>query len=263
MQRERNIAGSSPTPRSRQRPWPGAEGLKLGLRAVLLLAIGLPALSALARAQAEFNLQPSPSLSSFNIAAALSDRLQAQGSRLMRFVGGHYDPVCDVWWVKSVPAKTPATRPSGVLYGELQTGALVGLLHFISADAEDFRDQKLKPGFYIMRYAQVPPDNDQAGSSQYQDFLLLSPMGADSQVTETLPFNQMARLSALATGTGHPALMSLVPANPAYKRLPAVVADDVGNCALQASVREEPEGGARDVELALLLLTPPKEEGGS
>ena len=263
MQHERNIASSLLSRRSRQGPWPGAGTLKPGLRAVLLLAVSLPALSPLARAQAEFTLQPSPALASFNIAAALSDRLQAQGSRLMRSASGHYDPICDVWWVKSVPAKTPATRASGVLHEELQTGTLVGLLHFISKDAEDFRDQKLKPGFYIMRYAQVPPGNEEAGSSQYQDFVLLSPIGADSQVTETLPFDQMVRLSAAATSTGHPALMSLVPANPAYKRLPAVVADDLGNCALQVSLHEDSAAGARDVELALLLLTPPKEEGGS
>jgi hypothetical protein len=223
----------------------------------------LPALGSLAKAQAQFTLQPSPSLASFNIAPTLNDRLQPLGSRLMRSAGSKDEPICDVWWVKSVTAKGPAARASGVLYGELQTGALVGLLHFIAADAEDFRDQKLKPGFYIMRYAQVPPASDEAGSSEYQDFLLLSPMGVDSLVTQALPWDQMIRVSSAATGTGHPALMSLVPVNPAYKRLPAVVADDVGNCALQVSLREESEAGPRDVELALLLLTPPKEEGGS
>lgn len=181
----------------------------------------------------------------------------------MRSAGSQYDPVCDVWWVKSVTAKTPAAAISRVLYRELQSGALVGLLHFIAADAEDSRDQKLRPGFYMMRYAQVPAGSDEAGSSEYQDFLLLTPMSADSQVTGMLSYDQMVRLSKIATGTGHPALMNLVPINPAYKRLPAVVADDVGNCALQLSLHEESAAGPRDVELALLLVTPPKEEGGS
>ena len=63
--------------------------------------------------------------------------------------------------------------------------------------------------------------------------------------------------------TGHPALTSLVPVNPAYKRLPAVVADEVGNCAVQVSLRAGPGAASYDLEIALLVLTPPKEEGGS
>ncbi|HEV3278242.1 MAG TPA: hypothetical protein VG860_15600 [Terriglobia bacterium] len=233
------------------------------VRAAVLLAVSLLALGSLSKAQADFTLEASPPLSSLNVPAALADRLQTTGSRLVRTAGGGNVPVCDIWWVKAAVAKKPGAKASGVLYGEIQTGALVGLLRFLTSDAEDSRDQKLKPGFYTMRYAQLPPDSSEAGSSQYLDFLLLSAMGADSEVTKTLSFEEASRLSSRATGTGHPALMSLVPVNPAYKRLPAVVADDVGNCAVQVNLREESETGSRDVELAILLLTPPKEQGGS
>ncbi len=236
--------------------------MRYTLRATLLLGFGLAAAS-LAAGQAEFTLQPSPSLSSFSVPAELANLLQAQGSRLVHSTGAAEDPICDVWWVKSVRATRPAASASGVLYGELETGELVGLLHFIASDAEDSRDQKLKPGFYTMRYAQFPPDDKEVGPSQYQDFLLLSPMRLDSQLSTALSLKDAVRLSNMATGTGHPALMNLVPVNPAYKRLPAVVADDVGNCAVQVRLPEESEHGSGDVEISLLLMTPPKETGGS
>jgi hypothetical protein len=235
--------------------------LQPNFAAILLLGAGLLALTSSARAQADYTLQPSPALSSFTIPAALADRLNGQGSRLLHTANGAHDPICDVWWSRSVSITKPAVTAPGVLYGALQPGAFLGLLHFISPDAEDSRDQKLKPGFYTMRYAQFPPDSSETDTSGYQDYLLLSPMAADSQVAKALTLDEAIRLSTIASRTAHPALMSLVPVNPAYKRLPAVVADDVGNCAIQVSLTED--SGARQLELALLVLTPLKEDGSS
>lgn len=226
----------------------------------LLLGAAVLGLSNVAAGQADFALQPAPALSSLNVPAALAAQLDPQGSRLLRTAGSPTNNViCDVWWVKSVLVKKPASTQSRVLYGELQTGAVVGLLRFINLD-EDSLDQKLKPGFYTMRYVQVPSGSDEAEKAEYRDFLLLTPMAADSDLTKPLSFDEAARMSRKAAGTEHPALMSLVPANPAYKTLPAVVADDLGNCALQAKL---PDATGSPHVLSLLLLTPPKEEGGS
>jgi hypothetical protein len=37
----------------------------------------------------------------------------------------------------------------------------------------------------------------------------------------------------------------------------------LGNCAVPVSLRAGPESGSHDLEIALLVLTPPKEEGES
>lgn len=229
-------------------------------RMTLLLAAVLLGSSSIAAGQSEFTLQTSPALSALNMPAALTNQLDPQGSRVLRTNGTGTNPVCDVWWVKPVLAKKPAATQSRVLYGDLEAGAVVGLLRFITLEAEDSLDQKLKPGFYTMRYVQVPPGSDEADKAEYRDFLLLTPVAADLNVTKALSFEEASRMSAKAAGTEHPVLMSLVPANPAYKTLPAVVADDLGNCALQAKLHD-----ARGSEyvLSLLLVTPPKEEGGS
>ena len=226
----------------------------------LLLTVVMLGLSSLAAGQSAFTLEPSPALSSLNLPAAVANQLDPQGSRVLRTAGTAKNAVCDVWWVKSVLVKKPAATQSRVLYGDLQTGAVVGLLRFVMLQPEDSLDQKLKPGFYTMRYVQVPAGSDEADKAEYRDFLLLTPMAADVDVTKPLSFDEASRMSAKAAGTEHPVLMSLVPANPAYKTLPAVVADDLGNCALQAKLQDAT--GSQYV-LSLLLLTPPKEEGGS
>jgi len=228
--------------------------------AAILLIGAFSVCAAPARAQAEFTLQPSPALSTLQVPAALADRLDPQGSRIIH----RKDTVCDVWWLKSLPAVASTNSQPDLLYGSLQPGSLVGLLEFISPSAEDFRDQKLKPGLYTMRYAQIPQDGNHMGVSEYRDFVLLSPLSADTQLDKTLSFDDLVNLSRKSAGTGHPAVISLTPPNPAYKKLPALVQDDQGNCSLQVDLRESPTSGpAQDVKLAILLVTAPKELGGS
>src|SRR5215472_4196287 len=105
-----------------------------------LAIAALMACAALAPAQAEFTLEPSPALATLRIPSSLVDRLDPQGSRIIH----RKDTVCDVWWLKSLPAVLSTSSAPDLLYGSLQPGTLVGLLQFISTDAEDFRDQKLK-----------------------------------------------------------------------------------------------------------------------
>jgi hypothetical protein len=222
--------------------------------------VTLVAFAALASAQAEFTLDQSPALSTLQIPSALADRLDPQGSRIIH----HKDNVCDVWWLKSLPAVPSTNSEPDLLYGSLRPGSLVGLLQFISPSAEDFRDQKLKPGLYTMRYAQIPQDGNHMGVSEYRDFVLLSPLGTDTQLDKALSFDELVNLSRKAAGSGHPAVISLTPPNPAYKKLPALVQDDQGNCSLQVDLHESPTSGAPlDVKLAILLVTAPKASGGS
>ncbi|HEY6290690.1 MAG TPA: hypothetical protein VI455_03890 [Terriglobia bacterium] len=228
----------------------------------LFLATAVLALSAASQAQ-DFTIEPSPALSSLNVPSTLADLLDQGGSRLVRNTNRGKSPIADVWLVKTVPAAKAVDSSPDVLFNNIQVGTLVGLLQFLSPDAEDARDQKLKPGLYTMRYAQIPQDGNHMGVSQYRDFLLLSPLSADTQVDKVLSFDDLVTLSRKAAGTGHPAVMSLVSPNPAYKKLPAVVADDQGNCSIQVNLHEKSAAGAQEAKLALMLVTAPKEEGGS
>lgn len=108
----------------------------------MVLVGGFAAANGAARAQTDYTLRESPALSSINLPSGLANRLE-EGSRLVRTAGGANDPICDVWWVKPVLTKKPAATGAGVLYGQIQPGSLVGLVRFLTTDAEDSRDQKL------------------------------------------------------------------------------------------------------------------------
>jgi len=227
-----------------------------------LLVAAVLAFGAVVRAQ-DFTVQPSPALSSLNVSSSLTDLLEPEGSRLVRNTNRGATPIADVWLVKTVPAVQPADSSPDILFNNIQVGTLVGLLQFLSPEAEDAKDQKLKPGLYTMRYAQIPQDGNHMGVSQYRDFLLLSKLSDDTQLDKALSVDDLVALSRKASGTGHPAVMSLVSPNPAYKKLPAVVADDQGNCSIQVDLHEKSAAGAKETALALMLVTAPKEEGGS
>lgn len=116
-----------------------------------------------------------------------------------------------------------------MLYSGLKTGAFIGVLHFMSAEPRDFRDQKLAPGFYTLRYALFPPESNPAGASRFREFVVLIPIAADTQPDRSLMLDEVVRLGRLASRNTYPAVVGLIQVNPAYKKLPAVVADDRGN----------------------------------
>src|SRR5579863_3844828 len=168
----------------------------------------------------DYRIAPSPASS--DLPKALADLLQPQGDRLL---DSKNQPISEVWFVKTLPATTNGSAPPQVLYKNFTVGELVGALHLFNV-WDDYRDQKIKPGYYTLRYALMPQDGNHMGVSPYPDFLLLSPVAADTHYGETLKIDDLLKLSRMVAGTGHPSVASLVPVNPAYKNLPAVVADD-------------------------------------
>lgn len=210
-------------------------------------------------AQGSFKIEPVRSPA--DLPPALLGLLDPQGTRLLDPQG---QPVCDVWWRKVIPAQLAAPKQPRVLYGTLAPGALLGVL-FFPTENEDSRDQKLKPGFYTMRYAQIADDESQSSVNSYVDAALLSPAEADTRYDQTLKLDELLRLSRRASGTKQPAVMNLVPVSEMYKRSPAVVADDQGSCTLQVRVHTQaaPESAQSELRLAILLVTPAKEVGGS
>ncbi len=180
---------------------------------------------------------------------ALADALQPTGARL---VNGQGAGVCEVWLRKSVPIQQEAGGSTDILYSRLSVGTMVGVLHFLSAGS-DFRGQPVKAGFYTLRYAQIPQDGNHMGVSTYRDFLLLGSVAADTQPDQAMTFDALVKLSRQASGTGHPAILSLAPATET-KALPAVWSDDQGHWLLQVKVPGKSSTGDQDFPMAIILV---------
>lgn len=200
-------------------------------------------------AVANLTVQPAPPLSQDIAPAGLAAHFDPHGTQLLS--GG--SPLCNLWLLAPVPTVKPSDSSPDILYGNLQMGTLVGLIQIL-APAQDFRHQKVPAGVYTLRYGQIPQDGNHMGVSQYRDFLLLCPAAADTKPDAALAFDDLVNLSRKTAGTGHPAVMSLVPASSGLKTLPAVFSDDAGDQALQFDLHEQAPSGAQDVPAALVIV---------
>ena len=146
-------------------------------------------------------------LTDASVPQVIRQALAPKGYRIALDAAG---PVIELWYRKEVPAQ-PKGTPTDAVYDQLTPSTLIGVAHFTGA-ASDYRGQSIAPGFYTLRYALMPNDGNHLGVAPSRDFLLLVPAAADPG-PEALPkFLDLVALSRQASGTKHPAPMSLVPA---------------------------------------------------
>lgn len=209
-----------------------------------------------------YSIEPAQLNPKDHLPGALADKLDQRGWRLSTEVDGLKVSICEIFWVKAanVQERRPESK-SPSHYGDLEPGTLVGVIRFLPEASEDFRedfhDQKLEPGYYSMRYApQVKGD--------VSEVLLLSPATADRAAERVLSPDELERRSKLASGTREPALLSLVPPESSKEKAPSVRMDDEGTCIFQVNLPVKSGAGSRhEAALAVILVTPRKEGGGS
>jgi hypothetical protein len=174
----------------------------------------------------------------------LESALQPQGERLLDGKGA---AVSEVWFSKSVQAQSGANSTGDVLYAGLSVGEFIGVLRLPNAGS-DFRGQPLKPGLYTMRYALMPQDGNHMGVNPNRDFILLSPVAADADPSKAFNFNDLVKQSKQASGTNHPAVISLAAAN--GQSFPSLAQDDQGHWVVQVKLSTN----SGDLPFAVILV---------
>lgn len=186
---------------------------------------------ATARAQGDFKVESTPAPIGSEAPKALLDTLESQGAR----VSSDQGTVCEVWLRKGMTLGPPAGGLGDILYGQLGAGNLIGALHF-TAQGADFRGQPIKPGYYAMRYANIPSDGAHVGVFPSRDAVLLTPASADTAIDQTLGFADLVKLGRQVSGTPHPAFLVMTSAEGATV-FPSVGKDDHGNTSLRLKVQ--------------------------
>jgi hypothetical protein len=184
-----------------------------------------------ALAQGSYKVDSVPAPVATEVPKPLLDTLEPQGAR----VSGDQGTICEVWLRKALTLGPPTGGLGDILYGQLGAGNLIGVLHF-PAQGADFRGQPFKPGYYAMRYAQIPTDGAHMGVFATRDAVLLTPVAADTALDQALSFADMVKLSKLVSGSPHPAFLVMASAEGATT-FPAVGKDDHGNTALRLKVQ--------------------------
>ena len=121
--------------------------------------------------------------------------------------------VMELWFVNAAPSG-PATSEANVSLGTVPHGSLLAVVRFPEKGA-DRRGQVIKPGVYTARLSFFPPDGNHQGVSEQRDFLLLSPIAEDKDPKATPDYAALTTVSMKASGTQHPAVLSLWKVDPA------------------------------------------------
>lgn len=158
-----------------------------------------------------------------DLAAPVRSALAATGIR----VTGPSGTLCDLWLGKAVPGKANAPQSLGVIFPQFAQGTLMGAIRFPNS-VKDYRKQEIKAGVYTLRYALLPDNGNHMGVAPQRDFVLASPAAADQDPT-TLTIDQTIALSRKATGSNHPSVWNLAPAEDHPKSLPSVFHLDDGD----------------------------------
>jgi hypothetical protein len=154
------------------------------------------------------------------ISAGVVERLSSKGFKVLT---AQERVLCEVWPTKSWQVAA-GFAPSGAINYPLEVGELVGAIRFARSGG-DFRGQKIRKGTYTMRYGLQPQDGNHVGTSDTRDFLVLVPAADDSD-PKPVPKEKLFKESTAASGTAHPAILSLLPPAKDTKDLPRMIHHD-------------------------------------
>ena len=135
---------------------------------------------------------------------AIAATLQKDGSKI---VAGNGTAFCSVWFLAKAPSG-PKSTEDGVTLPTIPQGSLIGVLQFPGRGA-DRRGQNIKAGVYTMRYGLQPVNGDHQGVAPQRDFAVLVPAADDPGPTAAPGFDDLVKMSTKASGTPHPAVLSM------------------------------------------------------
>ena len=138
------------------------------------------------------------------LAPAISQALEQQGTKI---VGSNGAVFCEVWFRTSSPSG-PKSSEENVTLPTIPHGALLGAIRFPGPGA-DRRGQPIKPGVYTLRYSLQPVNGDHLGVSPQRDFLVMVPAAEDKDVNALPNYDALMAMSRKASGTPHPAVLSM------------------------------------------------------
>jgi hypothetical protein len=190
--------------------------MKLSFSSVKLLSALAVAAAFASVASAQYKMESSSAPAPQELTASVRGDFSAKAMQ----VAGPSGPFCEIWLRKSIPAAATPDTSLGVNFGQIPQGALVAAIKF-DAQGADYRGQPIKPNVYTLRFMLEPVNGNHQGVSPYRDFLLAVPAALDTS-DATIPTDELLKLSRKASGTGHPSVWSLVPADSAPATLPAI-----------------------------------------
>lgn len=190
------------------------------LRPLFAEAVGVIAvfcLLSLSAHGADYSIETLESPPPDDLQADIVEKLSTSGFKVVSAQGR---ALCEVWSAKSWPA-AKGFKATGEVNYPFEFGELLGAIRF-ARNGGDFRGQKIRKGVYTMRYGLQPQDGNHVGTSDTRDFAVLLPAAEDGQAA-LLEKEKLFEESTKASGTPHPAVLSLLPPLKKAEKLPQIV----------------------------------------
>lgn len=101
----------------------------------------------------------------------------------------------------------------------LKQAALLGVVSVPKA-ARDYRDDEIPAGVYTMRFILQPQDGNHLGTSEFPQFVALTPAKLDTRPEGITDYKSLVKASSKETSTDHPIILSLRPVSSASGEFP-------------------------------------------
>jgi hypothetical protein len=168
----------------------------------LFRRLTLTLVSCSAVAVAQYKAEPAGAPPS-DLAPAIAKALRTDGTK----VTNNGKPYLEIWFRADKPSG-PKSAEDAVTLPNIPQGALLAVIR-LDGKGSDRRGQAIKPGVYTLRYSLMPVNGDHQGAAPQRDFVLMVPAADDKDPSATPGFEALVEMSRKASGTGHPAVMSL------------------------------------------------------
>lgn len=169
---------------------------------------------------AEFSKQTVAELQESAPAELSAKVLKTLGPSGLR-IGSVGKVVYDIWLRVDVPVFAESRKPTDRNY-PVESGTLMGAIRFPNKDVGDFRDLKIAPGVYTLRYGLQPKDDIHEWTAQFREFFLLLSAADDTDPARISDEDDLSQRSIEAGGGFHPAMLYLKPPVKGREKLPAM-----------------------------------------
>lgn len=146
------------------------------------------------------------------LAPAIAQALSPAGTKIL---GADGQVVVEFWFRAAAPTGAQSAEPN-VTLTSIPHGALLGVARY-SKPGQDRRGQTIKPGIYTLRFSYFPEDGAHQGVAPQRDFLILCVAAEDAGPSAAPDYNTLMRQAGKASGTPHPAILSIWKAGGDFK----------------------------------------------
>jgi hypothetical protein len=139
-----------------------------------------------------------------DVAPSIAGALQKNGTKITN----NGTPYCEIWFRTDKPSGGKNAGEEAVSLPTIPQGVLLAVIRF-DGKGSDRRGQNIKAGVYTLRYALMPVNGDHQGAAPQRDFMLLVPASDDKDLNAMPSFEALVAMSRKASGTPHPAVISM------------------------------------------------------